>query len=581
MPALSLRGLTPLEGVPPPASARPAVLARRRLRGRRARPLLLPGVRPGRDARARRGRWAPGDASRPSRRPRPGRRTIPAAGPCPVWVGALRLRPPPVVRAPARPRARRPRRPRPLLRPLPRGAALRPRDRRRAGARCRRRRGGCPRGPARRARAGRATAAPRGRAQPDQTPAAYTTAVSRILEHVRAGDVYEVCYTLRCRAPLEGHPAGLYLVLRDLAPAPLGAFLPCGAAVLLSNSPELFLSYDPATRRVESRPIKGTRPRGRDADDDARLRRDLHADAKEIAEHVMIVDLVRNDLGRVATVGSVVVEGYGRNVALPTVHHRVSTVRATLRAGVGLAELLRATFPGGSVTGAPKVRAMEIIDELEPCRREVLLRRLRLRGRARRADAGDGHPHRSLRARRRRPAAPGRRGRRHGHAPPPRGGRHRGRLRPGPRAAGDPRQGHSLHPRHRRPATGRGRRAPRPSRRRCGQDPGSRPTSACARPGPAPAAGRARRARLRRALCALAEGRRGRRRRGEHRSPRPGPGPRPRALAEGQLHAHSNYSGDSHTLPPTWRAGTRSTATASWCSPITTASRRCPTARSW
>jgi para-aminobenzoate synthetase component 1 len=208
-----------------------------------------------------------------------------------------------------------------------------------------------------------------GALRPDQTPAAYTAAVARVLEYVRAGDVYEVCYTLRCRAPLAGDPAGLYLVLRDLAPAPLGAFLPCGDAVLLSNSPELFLAYDPATRRVESRPIKGTRPRGRGAADDARLRRELHADPKEIAEHVMIVDLVRNDLGRVAVVGSVGVEGYGRNVALPTVHHRVSTVRATLRAGVGLAELLRATFPGGSVTGAPKVRAMEIIDELEPCRR--------------------------------------------------------------------------------------------------------------------------------------------------------------------------------------------------------------------
>jgi para-aminobenzoate synthetase component 1 len=204
---------------------------------------------------------------------------------------------------------------------------------------------------------------------PDQSPAAYTAAVERILEYVRAGDVYEVCYTLRCRAPLRGDPAGLYLVLRDLAPAPLGAYLPCGDAVLLSNSPELFLAYDPGTRRVESRPIKGTRPRGRRADEDERLRRELHADPKEIAEHVMIVDLVRNDLGRVATVGSVGVEGYGRNVALPTVHHRVSTVRATLRPGAGLAELLRATFPGGSVTGAPKVRAMEIIDELEPCRR--------------------------------------------------------------------------------------------------------------------------------------------------------------------------------------------------------------------
>jgi len=121
--------------------------------------------------------------------------------------------------------------------------------------------------------------------------------------------------------------------------------------------------------RVETRPIKGTRPRGDGRARDAALAAELEADAKERAEHVMIVDLERNDLGRVAAIGSVTVQAYARVESHPTVHHLVSSVAGRVRPDVGLAQLLRATFPGGSITGAPKRRAMQIIDELEPAAR--------------------------------------------------------------------------------------------------------------------------------------------------------------------------------------------------------------------
>jgi para-aminobenzoate synthetase component 1 len=150
----------------------------------------------------------------------------------------------------------------------------------------------------------------------------------------------------------------------------LGAFFAWaeGGAALVGNSPERFLALD-GHGAVETRPIKGTRARARVASDDEAARAALIGSQKDRAEHVMIVDLERNDLGRVCETGSVVVDGVARVLSLPTVHHLVSTVRGRLRAGVGLAALLEATFPGGSITGAPKRRAMQIIDELEPAAR--------------------------------------------------------------------------------------------------------------------------------------------------------------------------------------------------------------------
>ena len=131
----------------------------------------------------------------------------------------------------------------------------------------------------------------------------------------------------------------------------------------------MFLRREPGAPSIQTRPIKGTVARGRDRADDERLCAELSQSRKERAEHLMIVDLERNDLGRVSEVGSVTVEGFARLLPLPTVHHLVSTVSGRLREGVGLAELLTSTFPGGSITGAPKVRAMQIIEELEPVRR--------------------------------------------------------------------------------------------------------------------------------------------------------------------------------------------------------------------
>jgi para-aminobenzoate synthetase component 1 len=196
----------------------------------------------------------------------------------------------------------------------------------------------------------------------------YRRRVGRVLEYLRAGDCYQVNLSHRLHAALgEWDALPLYLRLRALAPAPLGAYLAIAGATILCNSPESFLRVRPGTPHatIETRPIKGTRRRGATAEEDARLADELRASPKDAAEHLMIVDLLRNDLGRVATTGSVVVDGFERLVTLPTVHHLVSTVRAKTRLGLPLEEILRATLPGGSITGAPKLRAVEIIDELE------------------------------------------------------------------------------------------------------------------------------------------------------------------------------------------------------------------------
>lgn len=192
----------------------------------------------------------------------------------------------------------------------------------------------------------------------------YKRRVGRVLEYLGAGDCYQVNLSHRLHATLGEHDAlPLYLRLRALAPAPLGAYLATRGVTILGNSPESFLRVRPGS--LETRPIKGTRRRGADADDDARLAAELRGAPKDAAEHLMIVDLLRNDLGRVAVTGSVRVEGFARLVTLPTVHHLVSTVKAKTPLDLPLEAILRATLPGGSITGAPKLRAVEIIDELE------------------------------------------------------------------------------------------------------------------------------------------------------------------------------------------------------------------------
>ncbi|UEM20606.1 aminodeoxychorismate synthase component I [Skermanella mucosa] len=199
----------------------------------------------------------------------------------------------------------------------------------------------------------------------------YERRVGRVLDYIRAGDIFQANFTGRFTA---GRPAALggfdlYRRLRDLSPAPFAAYAACGPRLALASaSPERFLKLS-ADGHVETRPIKGTLPRGTTAEEDSRNARTLAASAKDRAENLMIVDLMRNDLGRVALTGSVTVPSLYALESFASVHHLVSVVEADLRPGVGPVGLLRATFPGGSVTGAPKIRAMEIIDELEACRR--------------------------------------------------------------------------------------------------------------------------------------------------------------------------------------------------------------------
>ena len=201
----------------------------------------------------------------------------------------------------------------------------------------------------------------------------YLSAVDRARRYIEAGDIYQVNFAQRFSAPYGGRGFDLYRRLRAVSPAPFAAYLDLrgdfGGVEVLSSSPERFLLAD--GDRLETRPIKGTRPRGATPDEDARLADALRASAKDRAEHLMIVDLERNDLGRIAATGSVRVPEFAALESYAQVHHLTSTVEARRAPDVGLEALLRATFPGGSVTGAPKIRALEIIDELEPTVRGV------------------------------------------------------------------------------------------------------------------------------------------------------------------------------------------------------------------
>jgi para-aminobenzoate synthetase component 1 len=204
----------------------------------------------------------------------------------------------------------------------------------------------------------------------DHSPVAYAARVERILDYIRAGDIYQANFTQRWIAdrPDALDPFMLYRRLRSLSPAPYAAFVEGHGDAILAASPERFLKLMP-DGRIDTRPIKGTRPRGATGQEDRSLAEALVISAKDRAENLMIVDLLRNDLGRVAEIGSVEVPELNALHSFASVHHLVSTVTARLRPGLGPLDLLRASFPGGSVTGAPKIRAMEIIDEMENGRR--------------------------------------------------------------------------------------------------------------------------------------------------------------------------------------------------------------------
>jgi para-aminobenzoate synthetase component 1 len=204
----------------------------------------------------------------------------------------------------------------------------------------------------------------RGQVGSSFTPQGFRAAIQAGIDYVHAGDCFQVNLSQRLLAPLSEHPLELYGRLREVNPAPFAGYLDLGEQAVVSASPERFLALREG--RVVTRPIKGTRPRGSTPEEDERIARELQESPKDRAENVMIVDLLRNDLGRVCRFGSVQVESLCRLETYPTVHHLVSEVVGTLAPGRGPMDLLRAAFPGGSITGAPKVRAMEIIAELEP-----------------------------------------------------------------------------------------------------------------------------------------------------------------------------------------------------------------------
>jgi len=198
---------------------------------------------------------------------------------------------------------------------------------------------------------------------------AFEQAVETAREYIRAGDIMQVVLSQRLSIPFTAPPLDLYRALRTLNPSPYMYFIDLGDFHIVGSSPEILVRLEDGA--VTVRPIAGTRRRGKDPAEDQALERELLADPKELAEHIMLVDLGRNDVGRVAKVGSVrvtdrmVIERYSH------VMHIVSNVVGELRDGLDALDVLRATFPAGTVSGAPKVRAMEIIDELEPTRRGV------------------------------------------------------------------------------------------------------------------------------------------------------------------------------------------------------------------
>jgi para-aminobenzoate synthetase/4-amino-4-deoxychorismate lyase len=198
---------------------------------------------------------------------------------------------------------------------------------------------------------------------PQISTGAYLEAFAELQEAIRAGDIYQANLTFRLAGAARGDPLALYAAIRPAAQAGYGGLVFDGSHWLLSFSPELFFACRDGAAKVK--PMKGTRPRGRTAGEDAELAAELAGSIKDKAENLMIVDLMRNDLSRVAEAGSVRVEKPFAVESYPTVHQMVSTVRATLREGMGAVDMIRALFPCGSITGAPKIRAMELIDQVE------------------------------------------------------------------------------------------------------------------------------------------------------------------------------------------------------------------------
>lgn len=205
--------------------------------------------------------------------------------------------------------------------------------------------------------------------EPNFTRADFKAAVDQCKEYIRAGDIFQVVLSQRFSGQLQSDPFDIYRALRTINPSPYMFYLRFGETLVVGASPEVLVRKE--GQQVDVRPIAGTRPRGATVEEDQLLEEELLADPKERAEHIMLVDLGRNDVGRVAQGGSVevselmVIERYSH------VMHIVSNVRGQLKPGLDSFDVFRAAFPAGTLSGSPKIRAMEIIDELEPCRREV------------------------------------------------------------------------------------------------------------------------------------------------------------------------------------------------------------------
>ncbi|MFT5701633.1 MAG: para-aminobenzoate synthetase component 1 [Desulforhopalus sp.] len=198
---------------------------------------------------------------------------------------------------------------------------------------------------------------------------AYEKSVQHVIDYIAAGDVYQVNIAQRFQVPFSGDSYTLFCHLFDKNPAPFFAYVQAGEHQIISTSPERFVLR--SGNRIEARPIKGTCPRGKNEEEDQTLRQALAASSKDESELSMIVDLLRNDIGKVCAPFSVHVTEHKRIEAYQNVYHLVSIIEGELEQGNHTVDLIQATFPGGSITGCPKVRAMEIIDELESCRRHI------------------------------------------------------------------------------------------------------------------------------------------------------------------------------------------------------------------
>ncbi len=197
----------------------------------------------------------------------------------------------------------------------------------------------------------------------------YIKTIDRVKEYIKEGDIYQANLTQRFQCTLEESPYQLYTKLRKINPAPFASFIDFGEGQIVSSSPERFIQIKKGV--IETRPIKGTRPRGKTLEEDLLNKNELINSEKDQAELLMIVDLERNDLGKVSKTGTVKVTELFHLEEYPTVYHLVSTIQGEIKEECDVIDCIKATFPGGSITGAPKIRAMEIIDELEPTQRNI------------------------------------------------------------------------------------------------------------------------------------------------------------------------------------------------------------------